>query len=112
MSHFILIINKAKTTWIPPRFGVYEIAVEQMCLPEVNGTMIHFCCGNCDRITSISDNVIPAIYTLLPGDKWRQFNYLEFVKIKVNGPVHFYFTDETNEILRDGTPILRLIVRY
>ena len=67
MSHFILIINKVKTTWIPPRYGVYKIPVEQICLPEADGTMIHFCCDNCNRITYILDTVIPAIHALFPG---------------------------------------------
>ena len=96
----------------PPKYGLYEIAVEQICLSEMNKNMIHFCCDACNRFTLISNDIIPAVYTILPAEKWRQCNYLEFVKIKVNEPIHFYFTDEANVIFEDKTPIIRLVITY
>ena len=57
-------------------------------------------------------HILPAIYTLLSGDGARLGNELDFVSLNVNRPVHFYFTNESNTIIKTDTPILMLIVNY
>ena len=93
MGDIVLIINKPKVVWIPPRFGVFQVAVEQYSNIE---QLTHFCSDNCQRVTFVGGRAVSAIYSFVGGV--HMSNTLEFSSLHVNGPVHFYFTDEHENI--------------
>ena len=109
MGELVLIINKHTLTWIPPRFGEFYLAVEQYS--KVNETIVHFCCEEVDRSTIMGHKYIPAIYTVIK-DGVCTSNQLEYIKLDINGPVHFYFTNQNNEIMEGDTPFMRLLIKY
>lgn len=109
MSKLALIITQSEAVWIPPRSGEICIAVEQYT-QNFNDDIIHFCCDSCDRFTYIDGNCLPAIYTIFKNGVRN--NVFETVKLRVSGPVRFYFTNSKNERMNVDTPKLRLLIEY
>ena len=118
MNDFVVIINKATTYWVPPHFGEFMIGVDQVGYIQksdmVSNTLVNLHLQECNGVTYINGHRLFNILHTALICEYKSYNdhQIKYVKVDIQQPAIFYFSDEDGNTLHDNTPIIKLHVKY